>query len=91
MGPNRIEHLVRIRVLSEAGRAGAELRDLSPLATQIQGRTNYRDGTFVRFDKRKDLAEKEISPDGDRVHKVRVLVPPGVTSDCVVELTSSPP
>lgn len=81
-----VEHLIRVRILSEGGRGACEIGNMAPEATDIQGRTSYRDGKFVLFDQRKDFSEKEVSPDGDRVHKLRVLLPPGVTSDCVVEI-----
>lgn len=80
-----IEHLLRVRILSEEGRSAAEILELWPSATRIQGRTSYRDGTCVLFDQQKDFFKKQYPRYGDRVHEVRAMVPPGVTADCIVE------
>lgn len=80
-----IRHLLRFRILSERGKAVAELPVFLPEATSIEGRTVQRDGTFVTFDKAKDFSEKSIT-EGQTERKSKVMLPPGLTGDCVVEL-----
>ncbi len=77
-----ILHSARIRILSEAGRDAAEFDDFLPEAYDVEGRTVQRDGKVVPFEGRKDFKVKAIKGTEDR----KVLIPPGVTSDCVVEL-----
>ncbi len=84
--PMGIEHTYRVRVLSEAGRAAAEIRGLLPESTDFEGRTIQRDGTIITFNKRMDFHEKTESVPGYHDRRIKVLLPPGVTSDCVVEL-----
>lgn len=80
-----MEYLYRVRILSESGRAAAELATFSDDVYDIEGRTVYPDGKSVVFNKRKDLTSKSMSV-GDWDTKRTVLVPPGVTADCVVEI-----
>lgn len=80
-----VEYLYRVRILGESGRSAAELASFSDDVYDIEGRTVYRDGKSVVFNKRKDLTSKTFSV-GDWDSKRTVLVPPGVTSDCVVEI-----
>lgn len=80
-----ITHVFRARVLSDSGREVAELMEFSPETTSIEGRTVQRDGSVVLFDKLKDFTTK-VLPNSDRSGPRRVLIPPGVTTDCVVEL-----
>ena len=80
-----ITHLYRVRVLSEEGRSAADMDAFLPESTAIEGRTVYRDGTMVWFEKAKDFSEKSI-PRGDDGGSRKVVIPPGVTADCVVEV-----
>lgn len=80
-----IDYTYRVRILTEKGREAAELRDFPEEAYNIEGRTVHPDGKVVTFNQRKDLTTKALSVGGDEV-KQRVLIPPGVTSDCVVEV-----
>jgi hypothetical protein len=80
-----ITHVFRVRILSEAGREAAEIHGFLPETTGIEGRTVRRDGTVVEFDKLKDFSTKSL-PGSDRSSLRKVAIPPGVTSDCVVEL-----
>lgn len=77
-----IDHVERIRILSEAGRDAAEFDDFLPEARDFGGRTSYRDGRSVAFDGRKDFSVKTLKGDEER----KILIPPGVTADCVVEV-----
>ena len=80
-----IKHLMRIRVLSEGGKAAVEFRQFLPEANDLEGRTVQRDGTAVAFDKVKDFIKKTITNGADG-QEVKVLIPPGLTTDCVVEI-----
>jgi hypothetical protein len=80
-----IEYLLRIRILSEAGRKAAELDEFPSQAYGFEGRTVYRDGTEVVFNKRKDF-QSRVTKVGSNERERTVIFPPGVTSDCVVEL-----
>jgi len=80
-----IRHVLRIRVLSEQGKAAVEFRHFLPESGAFEGRTVQRDGTVVAFDTLKDFNQKTTS-DGNSDREVKVLMPPGVTADCVVEL-----
>jgi hypothetical protein len=82
---NHIEHLLRVRILSESGRSAAELPELVPEAYAFEGRTVQRNGTVVPFDNRADMEKRTIKAGGLRDERT-VMVPPGVTSDCVVEV-----
>lgn len=82
---NSIRHVERIRILSEGGRDAAEFDEFLPEARDFEGRTVYRDGKVIPFDSRKDFTVKTIKGDDER----KVMIPPGVTADCVVELRYS--
>lgn len=80
-----IGHLLRYRILSERGKAVAEMPGFLPEASGIEGRTVQRDGSIVTFDKKKDFSEKTVRL-GQTEREVKVVLPPGLTADCVVEL-----
>lgn len=80
-----VEYTHRVRILSEAGQAAAEFGAFSSDCHTFEGRTSYPDGRVVTFNQRKDMAEKTIKSEVFQKTDA-VLVPPGVTSDCVVEL-----
>jgi len=81
----RAEFLYRIRILSEAGRAGAQI-DLPVEARDIDGRTSYPDGTFVAFNGRKDMSTRILTTRAGYEDKRSVLIPPGVNANCVIEI-----
>ncbi|GEM_PF-1158045 len=80
-----IKHVLRVRILSEKGKAAAELVPFLPEASSIEGRTVQPDGTQVVFDKSKDFLQKSVGTKGDE-RDVKVILPPGITANCVVEL-----
>lgn len=80
-----VEFTHRVRIMSEAGRTAAEFGAFSHDCHTFEGRTSYPDGREVTFNQRKDMAEKSIKSDAFEQTST-VLIPPGVTSDCVVEL-----
>ena len=82
----QIEQLVRIRVLSESGRAAADLADFGEAAHSFEGRTIYPDGQEVRFNQRKDFKSRTVASVGNSDIKRTLMVPPGVTPNCVVEV-----
>ena len=85
LGPTDIECTLRIRIMSEAGKAAAQLAVFSSNLYQVEGRTVYPDGKSIAFDSTKDFAEQTVKS-GWNEEARKVLVPPGVTSDCVVDL-----
>lgn len=80
-----IQHRVRVRVLSEAGRAAVAFLGLTPESCELEGRTVQRDGSVVLYDKVGDFTSKTLSEGGDS-YVQKGLIPPGVTPDCVVEV-----
>ncbi|MBI3130419.1 MAG: hypothetical protein HYZ13_03590 [Acidobacteria bacterium] len=85
-----IEYLYRARIFAEGGRDAAAFNDLPPTAIDIKGRTVYPDGRVVLFNSRKDFAEKVVDGWGGKARATH-LVAPGVTADCVVELSWAEP
>jgi len=55
-------------------------------AYDFEGRTVYRDGKEVRFNDRKDFSLTKTSTASGYEDKRTLAIPPGVTSDCVVEM-----
>lgn len=84
--PGWIDTTLRVRIVGAAGLAAAELRDLPELLLSMEAQVTYPDGKVKAVGKRKDLlSRKEVSAeDGETLEEV--LVPPGVTTDCVVDL-----
>lgn len=81
-----VQHTYRVRILGEGGRRAAAPWDFPEEAHDIEGRTVRRDGSEVVFQKRSDfLVREELGGSGDK-RPGTVVVPPGVTSDCVVEV-----
>ncbi len=84
-GFKSMDHVYRVRIYSDQGRAAAELSDLPDGAYDIAGRTVYPDGNQIAFNKRKDFAERQAE-NGFGKSSRTLIIPPGVTSDCVVEV-----
>lgn len=82
---NYSEYFFRIRVLTEAGRHAVEIPAPSH-AYDFEGRTVKPDGTQVLFNSEKDCTTTTLKSMSGWGAKVSALVPPGVTSDCIVEL-----
>ncbi len=85
-----IEYLHRVRIYAEAGRSAAEIEDLPTSASSLKGRTIYPDGRQIKFNDKKDFAERFIQVGRGKEQK-RHLVAPGITSDCVMELRWTEP
>lgn len=80
-----IKHVLRFRILSEQGKSAVELPAFLPEATGIEGRTVQPDGSVTTFDKAKDFSQKTLTV-GQSDREIKVVLPPGVTSNCVVEV-----
>ncbi|GLH72021.1 hypothetical protein GETHLI_05230 [Geothrix limicola] len=85
-----VEYVYRVRVFAEEGRKAAQLPDMPTTVSDIKGRTVYPDGRQVEFNDRKDFAERKVEVGGSESSATHV-VPPGVTSDCVMEVSWSEP
>ncbi|MCB1045217.1 MAG: hypothetical protein KDC35_19910 [Acidobacteria bacterium] len=86
-----IKHYRRLRVLSERGASAAELTDISNRTKGIEGRVIDADGTVTTFKEKTDLIETLGYKSGWTKTKSKILVPPGLTSDCIVEMSWSEP
>ena len=76
---------LRIRIYNEAGKAAAKLQPFPFHTESVTGRTVYPDGREVPVSSVKDFGEQTLEShvfEGKR----QVVVPPGVTADCVVDL-----
>ncbi len=75
---------IRFRVVSEAGKSEVHV----PMADRFRdfkGRTTYPDGTFVDFNSAKDLTTQTLKVGYLKLEQ-QVMVPPGLTADCVVDI-----
>lgn len=79
-----IEYLYRVRILDESGKDAAQFEEFPEDAYDFEGRTVYRDGREVTFSKVKDLATQTLAAGWDEITR-KVVIPPGVTGDCIVE------
>lgn len=80
-----MERIIRIRILSEAGKMAARLPEFSGECHSFDGRTVYPDGKVLSFEARQDFQSVPVSV-GNFEEKRTVLIPPGLTADCLVEL-----
>ncbi len=89
---NRIQRFRRIRILSENGKSAADL-NLSGGVKKLRGRVVDITGEETRFEKKEDLVEFLVSKRlGSRQsRKAKILAPPGLTVDCVVEASWETP
>ncbi len=81
-----IERFRRVRVLSESGKSAAEFRDETGTARSLEGRVVLPDGSETRFNQ-EDLVETLSFSSRRQKRSNRLLVPPGLTTDCIVELS----
>ncbi|MBL0209928.1 MAG: hypothetical protein IPQ13_03295 [Holophagaceae bacterium] len=81
-----IERIYRFRILSEQGKSVADLPDLPEEAYDLVGRTVYPDGKVVLFDSKKDLQTKTALATNTGGIEKKVLVPPGLSANCVVDI-----
>ena len=82
---NGIHTYRKIRILSESGKAAAEYYAPSGEVKDLKGRVVDRDGNEVTFDKKEDFVKVLVLKTRGARERSRVLVPPGLTKDSVVE------
>lgn len=80
-----VEHVYLIRVVNEQGRGAVEFPKFLP-STSIEGRTVTRDGIETPFKASADFQTKALVETGRGVLNRTSMVPPGLTSDCVVQV-----
>jgi len=80
-----IERETRIRVVGEAGRKGLQIQKLPIAIAGFEGRISYPDGTSIRLGK-EELQEKELFGLHGMSFRRQILVLPGLTADCLVEV-----
>lgn len=76
----------RLRILSEAGKRLANFRPPAR-AHGFEGRTVQRDGRELTFQDDKDFTTTTLSTWSGFERQETVVFPPGLTSDCILELT----
>jgi hypothetical protein len=84
-GVKDTEFRMRILIFSEAGKAAAQLEPFPENLYKIEGRTVYPDRPETVFSKAKDFSEQTLQV-GSYESKQKVVVPPGLTSHCIVDL-----
>lgn len=85
IGGHSIDHSYLIRVVSERGKGRVEFQGFPPTA-QIEGRTVTRDGAEIPFKAASDFQTKAFIEYGGQSLERKVVVPPGLTKDCVVQI-----
>lgn len=84
--PNYLEQTIRVRILSQAGMAAVEFTDLPPELLSLEGQVTQPDGKVQAIGRREDFLVRKVVSTVDGSVNEGVLIPPGVTADCVVEL-----
>ena len=86
-GNTQIERVRRVRILSENGKAAADLVDFAGKVTRLKGRVVDISGQVTRFEQKEDFVEVLAFRSRRTKQKSKYLLPPGLTSDCVVEVS----
>ncbi len=86
LNDQRFEFFYRIRILSEAGKTATSVLHLPTTAQELWGRTVTKEGQEFVFTDAKDLFTKTLLVAQGMKAETNVVVPPGVTTDCVVEI-----
>lgn len=81
-----IERYRRVRVLSELGKSAAEFIDDTASVRKLEGRVVDVGGEETVFGQKSDLVEVLNYKRRGDAERVRILVPPGLTTDCIVEM-----
>lgn len=84
-GVRDTEHRMRILVMTEAGKAAVQLDPFSSFLSEVEGRTVYPDGRVLEFGKAQDFSNLTVKRGFGDV-SLKVVVPPGLTDHCVVDL-----
>lgn len=85
LGTSEMEWSYRVRIVSEEGQRAVSFAAFSDGTKELTGRTIRPDGTEILFDSARDF-KKETLKVGSSKRKYTNMVPPGVTSDCIVEV-----
>lgn len=75
----------KIHVFSDAGKEAAVLSDEERLVRRLRGRVVDADGKETRFNHREDFVAVLVNRIGRDQKKKRILVPPGMSRNCIVE------
>lgn len=84
--PFYLEQTLRVRILSQAGVAAAEITDMPPLVLFLDGQVTFPDGRTQAISKRENFLVRKVVSSADGTINEGVLIPSGITSDCVLEL-----
>lgn len=84
--PDTLERTYRVRIISDAGRRAASIQKWTGSMDALDVRISYPDGSQTFLNKETDFATKPYF--GTRQQEIirTMLIPPGVTSDCLVEI-----
>lgn len=82
-----IQFYRKIRILSESGKAAAEYFAPDGEVDDLRGRVVDRAGGEVTFSKKEDFVKVLLYKTRGAKEKTRVLVPPGLTRDAVLEMS----
>lgn len=82
----RNEYFIQCRILSEIGKQVPMTLDFSEGLSRLEGRVIDRSGKIHPFSGDTHLVEQLALAYGDRKETRKVLLPPGLTSDCVLEV-----
>lgn len=85
------EHFIRIRVLTEKGRNAPDSIQLPQEITELRGRICDRSGVVTTFDLEHNVVQQLDMKSRDDEESHYVLIPPGITGDCVFEMYWSEP
>ena len=80
-----IDRYRSIRILSENGKEAAGFFDETGTAGGLKGRVIDVSGKITHFDTKKDLVEVLGLKTREGATRTRILLPPGLTDNCVVE------
>jgi hypothetical protein len=85
-----VDHSYLIRVLNERGKSAVEFQSF-PANAKIEGRTVTREGATVLFKAATDFQTKALVEFGGDTLQQQMVIPPGLTSDCLVQIQWSIP
>lgn len=85
VGDSEIIRYRKVRVLSEVGKNAAEIVDSLGIMRDIQGRVVDATGNETVFNAAADFAEVLLVANRRDEEKARIVLPPGLTNDCIVE------
>ena len=89
IGTEKIDYYRMIRILTEDGKRAAEQFTLSPHLIALNGRVTDISGDEILFDQDSDMVEVFGYRDHRSSGRLNLVIPPGLTPDCVVEISWS--